>query len=70
MKTRKVEIVTAIENLDADELDRLLDDGKTYQDVPKKLFVQQYRGRRYGDFVNDLKSDLRTKVIPIIMMSF
>lgn len=27
-------------------------------------------GRRYGDFVNDLKSDLRTKGIPIIMMSF
>lgn len=40
-------------------------------------YVQDYNptviiasGRRYGDFVNDLKSDLRSKDIPIIMMSY
>lgn len=43
LNSKKRLILTAFENLDADALERLLDDGKTYQDVPKKLFVQRYR---------------------------
>ena len=49
---KKQQIITAFENLDADALEQLLDDNKTYEDVPKKLFVDRYR-----EYFQNLKDD-------------
>ena len=49
---KKQQIITAFENLDADALEQLLDDYKTYEDVPKKLFVDRYR-----EYFQNLKDD-------------
>lgn len=50
--TKKQQIIKAFENLDADALSNLLDDEKTYQDVPKSLFVERYR-----EYFDGLKED-------------
>ena len=50
--TKKQQIIKAFENLDADALSNLLDDEKTYQDVPKSLFVGRYR-----EYFDGLKED-------------
>lgn len=52
MKSKKEQIITAFENLDADALEKLLDDNITYQDVPKKLFVDRYR-EYFQNFIED-----------------
>lgn len=52
MHSIKSQIITAFENLDADTLKLLLDDNKTYQDVPKKIFVERYR-----EYFQNLKDD-------------
>ena len=49
---KKNKILTAFENLDADGLDRLLDDRKTYQDVPKSIFIEKYR-----EYFQELRED-------------
>lgn len=49
MKSKKHEIISSFENLDADSLDNLLDETRVYQDVPKSIFVQKLR-----DFFQDL----------------
>lgn len=43
MPTKKQLIITSFENLDADMLDILLNDGQSYQDVPKDVFVEELR---------------------------
>ena len=53
MHSIKSQIITAFENLDADALELLLDDNKTYQDVPKKIFVERYR-----EYFRNLKEDV------------
>ena len=40
---KKQLIITAFENLDADMLEVLLNDGQAYQDVPKDIFVEELR---------------------------
>lgn len=52
MKNRKIEIITAFENLDANSLDILLDENRIYQDVPKSVFVGKIR-----DVFQELKDD-------------
>ena len=43
MSTKKQLIITSFENLDADMLDILLNEGQSYQDVPKDVFVEELR---------------------------
>lgn len=43
MQNKKQQIITAFENLNADALDILLDEKRTYQDVPKSIFVNKIR---------------------------
>ena len=43
MNFKKAEIISAFENLDADSLHTLLCDKRTYQDVPKLLFIEKYK---------------------------
>lgn len=43
MLTKKQLIITAFENLDADMLEVLLNDGQAYQDVPKDIFIKELR---------------------------
>ena len=40
---KKQLIIKAFENLDADMLEVLLNDGQAYQDVPKDIFVEELR---------------------------
>lgn len=41
--SKKTQIISAFENLDADMLDVLLNDGQSYMDVPKEIFVKELR---------------------------
>lgn len=43
MPTKKQLIISAFENLDAEMLEILLNDGQTYQDVPKDVFVEELK---------------------------
>jgi hypothetical protein len=43
LQTKKQQIISAFEDLNADSLDILLDNSKTYQDVPKSIFVNKIR---------------------------
>ena len=43
MQNKKKQIISAFENLNADALDILLDEKRTYQDVPKSIFVNKIR---------------------------
>ena len=43
MPTKKQLIIKAFENLDADMLEVLLNDGQAYQDVPKDIFIKELR---------------------------
>ncbi len=61
MTTKKELIIQAFENLDAEMLDILLDDDKSYQDVPKQIFVDALKKqfaeiRTYDDTKFDFKS--------------
>ena len=51
MPTKKQLIIKAFENLDADMLEVLLNDGQAYQDVPKDIFVEELK-RYFSEIKN------------------
>lgn len=58
---KKKLIIEAFENLDADMLDILLDDKRSYQDVPKRLFVARLKQyfeemKNYPNLIFDFKA--------------
>ena len=52
MRTKKEMIISSFENLDAYALGNLLDENRTYQDVPKLLFIE-----KYAEYFQELKGD-------------
>lgn len=52
MMSKKQQIISAFENLDATMLDVLLNDDQPYQDVPKQLFVSELK-KHFNRILND-----------------
>lgn len=52
MRTKKEIIISSFENLDAYALGNILDENRTYQDVPKLLFIEKYR-----EYFKELRDD-------------